>query len=296
MKNLLRIAALIMMLSVGNRAYGYIYRLCVVKKKTNNHSQKPQRIILLGDYHDKKHPANAIQRTHLDALLRTCAACKGKLIVEDLSSINNDGRMICCNFGINCAQGVLGQLAHKARQLGICVDNVEFRYCRVAGIGPLINNIKSDPHSFRSSAMITILSLYKEIVDEIEKIKMYDDGKKLNAFYKRTIADVHNMIAKVKLCSPDKKITVAQHCAQLQSGSYREELEKLCIFDSALIDMKIMHSIARCNGPFIIVVAGGSHIEQVHKLLEGIGYESIFVSADNNQQPVDMKIIDKFIP
>ncbi len=287
-------AALIMMLLVSNRIEGYIYRLCIVKKKANKQFQRPQWIILLGDYHDKNHPANNIQRAYLDTLLQKCVACKGKLIVEDLSSINNDGRMICCNFGINCAQGILGQLASKARELGVPVDNVEFRYCRVAGIGPLINNIKSNPHSFKSSSLITILSVYQEIIDEIEKIKKYDDGKKLNAFYKRTVAEVRSLLAKMDLCN--KKMSIAQHCAQLQSGAYRQELEKLCIFDSALIDTKIMHSIACCDAPFIFVVAGGSHIDQVHALLQRIGGESVFISTDNNQHPVDMKIIDQFVP
>jgi hypothetical protein len=294
MKNLVRMAALIMMLSVNNRTHGYIYRLRIVKKKLNK--QRSQWIILLGDYHDKKHPANNIQRAYLDALLHKCVACKGKLIVEDLSSINNDGRMICCNFGINCAQGILGQLASKARELGVSVDNVEFRYCRVAGIGPLINNIKSDPHSFRSSSLITILSLHKEIIDELEKIKKYDDGKKLNAFYKRTVAEVRSLLAKMGLDLCDKKISIAQHCAQLQSGAYRQELEKLCIFDSALIDTKIIHSIVRCDAPFIFVVAGGSHIDQVHTLLKRSGYASVFITPENNQQPVDMMVIDKFVP
>jgi hypothetical protein len=162
MKNSIRSGLVIIMLFLSNNVFGYFYHVCVMNKHT-----KRQHVVLLGDYHDKKHPANKGQRAYLESLLKKYNSKKVKLIVEDLSSVNNDGRMICCNFGINCDEGVLGRLANKARALGIAVDNVEYRYCRVAGIGPLLNNITSNPHSFRSSVGITIASLHKEIVDEI---------------------------------------------------------------------------------------------------------------------------------
>jgi hypothetical protein len=173
---------------MANNSFGYFYSLYV--KKIVNKKGLPQLIILLADYHDKTHAANKEQRIYLESLLKKCSNKKVKLIVEDLSSANNDGRMICCNFGINCAQGVLSNLANKARSLGIVVDNVEYRYCRVAAIGPLINNNTADPHSFRSCTGITITALHKEIMDEMEKIKKYNDGKKLNDYYKRIVARV----------------------------------------------------------------------------------------------------------
>jgi hypothetical protein len=155
---------------MASNSHGYFYYLCVAKKMVSKNDRQ-QHIVLLADYHDKNHPANKGQRAYLESLLQKYKSKKIKLIVEDLSSINNDGRMICCNFGINCAEGVLGHLANKARSFGIAVDNVEYRYCRVAGIGPLITNTKADPHTVRSACGITLVSLYKEIVDEIEKIK-----------------------------------------------------------------------------------------------------------------------------
>ena len=298
------------LLLLANNTFGYFYHGRVMKRAKGS---RQQYIILLCDYHDKVHPANKTQRVLLEQFLQRCAAAKGKLIVEDLSSVNNDGRMICCNYGINSCEGVLGHLANKARELGMCVDNVEYRYCRVAGIGPLLNNITSNPHSFRSSAGITTVSLHQEVLDEIEKIKKYDDGKRLNAFYKRIVSEVCSMLSKMGLHTTHKKNTVAHYCSALEQGNYREQLEKLCIFDSALIDINIMHSIARCDRSLILVVAGGSHIEKVSKLLQKMGYQSLFTTPDSSSpqlikasqasstssqtcpQPIDISVLDRFI-
>ena len=290
----IRNSFILAILMVANNCFGYFYCVYAAKKRINNNTA-PQYIILLADYHDKTHPINKEQRAYLESLLQRCRNKKVKLIVEDLSSTNNDGRMICCKYGINCADGVLGHLAHKARSCGIPVDNVEYRYCRVASIGPLINNLHADPHSFKSSATITLLSLYKEIINEIEKIKRYDDGKTLNTFYKQVIADVHNMLSKMKLCCIDRKISVAHHCTTLKHRTYRQELEKLCIFDSALIDINIMHAIVCCDANLIFVVAGGSHIEQVYKWLKKMGYEAFFVVPHHRFKPVDITVLDTFL-
>lgn len=285
---------IVMFLLLANNSHGYFYYLCVVKK-TAHKNVYPQHIILLADYHDKTHAANKSQRAYLESLLKKYSNKKIKLIVEDLSSINNDGRMICCNFGINCAAGVLGHLANKARSFGIDVDNIEYRYCRVAGIGPVINNTAVDPHTIKSACGITLASLYKEIIDEINKISRYDDGKKLNHFYKRAVADVRSQLSRMKLCGINSKKTVAHHCAQLKCSDYRKQLEKLCIFDSALIDSNIMHAISNSKASIIFVVAGGSHIEQVNNLLKKMGYETVFVLPDNHQQPIDITVLDRLL-
>jgi hypothetical protein len=283
-----------MMLLLNANSFGYFYHLCITKKIVNKNS-KPQKVVLLADYHDKAHSANKDQRAYLESLLQKHSDKKIKLIVEDLSSVNNDGKMICCNFGINCEQGILGHLANKARSFGIMVDNVEYRYCRVASIGPLINNITCDPYSFKSSCGITVMSLYKEIIHEIEKIKKYNDGKKLNNFYKRAVAHVCARLAHMKWTTIDSKKTVACYCNTLRNAEYRQVLEKLCIFDSALIDSNIMHSIMCCDASIIFVVAGGSHIEQVRDLLQNNGHEVTFASTNDSSKPIDITILDRLI-
>jgi hypothetical protein len=313
MKKVIQHCFIIAALLSSNSGFGYFYHVCVMRKVVNKSTNTQQLVLCLGDYHLKSHPANGSQRVYIESLLKRCVTLKSKLIVEDLSSVNNDGRMVCCNFGINCSEGVLGQLANKARSLGVAVDNVEYRYCRVAGVGPLLTNIQTNPHSFRSSATIATSSLHKEVVDEIEKIKKYNDGKILNDLYKRTTGTVQSALSKIGF---NGKATVADYCTPLQRKQYRQELEKLCIFDSALIDMNIMHSIAACpDTPFIFVIAGGSHVEQVSSVLKRMGYESVLkisgitapglkkvlnsdattVPSDIHPEPIDITILDKFI-
>jgi len=285
-------------------------------KRVNKQTNKVQFVIGLADFHDKTHPANKVQRIYIDdSLLKKCVAVKGKLIIEDLSSINNDGRMNCCNYAVNSCEGVLGQLANKARECGIDVDNVEYRYCRVAGIGPLLSNIQASPYSFKSTMAISTAMLYKEVADEIEKIKHYDDGKILNAIYKYTLTAVCNVLSKIAFNIAQQQSTIAHYCSGLQRKEYKQELEKLCIFDSALIDMKIMHSIvAAPQAAFIFVAAGGSHIEQMRDMLKRMGYELVFAtpqsasttirrvvnagsssSSENAPQPADITVLDRFI-
>src|SRR5438445_6267468 len=214
MKKFIKSSWIIAALLLSHGCYGYFYELFINDKIINKNTNKRQLIIALSDYHLKSHPVNKIQRAYIESLLKKCAAIKGKLIVEDLSSVNNDGRMVCCNFGVNCSEGVLGQLANKARALGIAVDNVEYRYCRVAGIGPLLSNIEVNPHSFKSSSTITTSSLHKEVVNEIEKIRRYNDGKLLNNLYKRAVATVQ--IALLKMNFNNKNMTVADYGESLQ--------------------------------------------------------------------------------
>jgi hypothetical protein len=285
-----RILFLIVILCINSQGFGHFYYMSIVKHYTHNGCQ---HIVLLADYHDKKHPANTIQRSYLEYLLQRCCKQKIKLIVEDLSSSNNDGRMMCANYGINCATGMLGHLAYRARSWGIDVDNIEYRYCRVASIGPLLSNITADPHTFKSSTTITLISLYKEIMNEVEKIKQYDDGKKINTFYQRILEQVHTRLSHLKLGHSDE--TLARYVQAFQKSEYQHKLEELCIFDSGLIDSNILHSIMQSDAAFIFVVAGGSHIEQVNRVLKMIGYKEICASRNSNFEPIDVTVLEKFL-
>ena len=312
MERATRIGVIICIVLTSSNNFGYVYHLCVMRKVFNKQTNQSQIVIGLADFHDKTHSVNQQQRLYIEnILLKKCLEKKGTLIVEDLSSVNNEGRMNCCNFGINSGEGILGQLANKAREAGVLVHNVEYRYCRVACISPLLNNITVNPNACKSAVAIDTASLHKEVTDEIAAIKQYDDGKELNAHYKRTVAIVKKALSALALCSDkhnvQKKSTVAHYCSRLPRKRYKQELEKLCIFDSPLIDMKIMHAIvASPDAPLIIVVSGGSHIEQMSAMLKKIGYESIVATphfidstikkvVNGMPQSIDIAILDAVI-
>jgi hypothetical protein len=283
-----------LILIMSNGIYGYFYHVSVMKKKLSKKDQHAQNIILLGDCHDKKHPANQHQKIYLNYILQRCMQKKSKLIVEDLGSINNDGKMFCCNFKINCPEGLLSALAYKARMLGIMVDNIEFRYCRVAALGPLLHHTRQALTAIKSSGVITTHLLYKEVVEELKKIEHYDDNKQCNALYKKAVLSVRELLKKIKL--PNNSLPVAQHCLQFPISSYKEEVEKLCIFDSALIDMNILHSIVISpEVASILVIAGGSHTHQIATVLQRMGYETVLQRINDDCQPIDISLIDPYI-
>src|SRR5882757_9286673 len=90
MKKFIMGSSIMFVLLVSHNCYGYFYELFFNDKIINKHTNERQLIIALSDYHLKSHPANKTQRMYLEFLLKKCAAAKGKLIVEDLSSVNND--------------------------------------------------------------------------------------------------------------------------------------------------------------------------------------------------------------
>ena len=271
---------------------------CNPKYFHGNNKKNKQYIVCIGDFHCKNHSSHEKQKQNLDLLLQACLQKKGKLIIEDLSSINNDGKGICGKYTMDGC-GVLGKLADKARAMGIDVDNIEYRYCRVAALAPLLNNSSSNPYSFRSTKNITLFSLYNEIIDQIKKIQKYNDNELLNALYKSTTAAVQKNV--LDLCLNNRKQTsVAHYCSGLWiKKNYRDMLEKLCIFDSALLDMTILHSITTSKDTsLILVVAGGSHIEHIQQLLTRfLSYQLLYSIAApaNKRQPIDLQKISDYV-
>jgi hypothetical protein len=254
----------------------YVYQLSVLKKNDAEVNGRSQVVICFGDYHDRTSSHNAQQRNSLESIIKNHKNCK--LIVEDLSSINNNGRNTCCNFIISSEGGILGKLADVMRASSVAVDNVEYRYCRVAAFGPLLKNKSSDPFSFLSTSTIGFDVLLTEILDEISHIKTYDDGFFLNTLYKKTTQHITQECNVWKSYIQHYK-NVAEYCKKIGEKN-SSELEKMCVFDSALIDMKILHSII--NSPdksIIFVVAGGSHIEKIETLLQKLGYTLSFTSS-----------------
>lgn len=257
-----------------NNCIGYFYCGHILKKSLDH--KNDQCIIMLGDFHQQSHPAYNTQYDDLNRLLQICNEKKGKLIVEDLSSKNNEGTGACCSYVMNNNKSMLAKLADKARAMNIDVDNIEYRYCRVVALAPLLHNPHLDPFTFNSTKNITVSDLYKEVIGQIKKIKKYNDEQRLKAFYFSTLKKVNKDLSDVLLdhYRGQKGISVASYCSQYwNQKNYYTWLEKLCTFDSALLDISILHSItSNKKKSLILVIAGGSHIEQVKNILVNLGY------------------------
>jgi hypothetical protein len=245
-----------------------------MKKNVPGHSGNHEQLIFgIGDYHDKYHPANQSQRVYLESMIKKYR--NSKVIVEDLGSVNNDGKGMCCNFMMHVGKGVLSALADAARLASVDVDNIEYRYCRVAALGPLLNNLHVDPSAIHSASSIPLSMIEQETADELDKIQKYNDGNLLNGMYKAAARHIKKIFGQLKFDRFSEK-SVAEYCSRWPKNQYRDNLEKLCIFDSILLDMKIIHSIIIApDKSVIIIVAGGSHIEKTKHLLTRLGYKEV---------------------
>lgn len=279
----LRKSFVVMVLFFPFYCWSYFYQLSCLEKIFKNTDNK-QIIIGLGDYHDKSNSFNSSQRLQLISLLQEFSSKKIKVIVEDLSSSNNDGRLLCCRYAIKAYGGVLGSLATTLRKKGVNVDNIEYRYCRVAALGPLLMHYIKKPPLEGSSHIITFRVLRDEIMHELEKIRLYDDGKFLNKLYKTTIVSIEEEMKKLKF---DKKdfCSIAHYFNNIAEKNYIKKLEELCVFDSALIDMNILHSIVTAQDKEVIfVIAGGSHIEKINDYLMHLGYKKVKFPLQNKEE------------
>lgn len=285
----IRLALLMVFLSCSINSFGYIYQAFVMKKtiKISSGDSHEQLVFGIGDYHDKHHQANQEQRNYLESMIKRFHY--GKVIVEDLGSVNNDGKGMCCNYMMNIGRGILSSFADVARSYAIDVDNIEYRYCRVVALGPLLNNLKADPYTISSAASVPLSALKDEAVNEVDALQKYNDGYFLNGMYRSTAHSIRKMFKQLKLDrSFSGNESVADYCNQWPKKLYRENLEKLCIFDSAVLDMKILHSLVTSpEKQVIIIIAGGSHIETIRETLVRIGYEKIMGFADSAVKHVE---------
>ncbi len=265
----------------------YIYQVHVLRRWDKKHNHY-QYFIGLSDFHDKSHAINKQHRYYLEHRLLDDRRST-KVIVEDLSSTNNNGRRTCDCYAINSRGGVLGGLASVLKRSGVDVDNIEYRYCRVVSLGPLINNIHAQVDSFSSSNTLHIDALYGEVMREIDSIRSYADGRVLNSRYKRTISGVMRALRRLRL-DRYQKMSIAEYCAKcIKSSNRLDVLQKLCTFDSGLLDVKLVHSvIAAQNKSHVFAIAGGTHIKHACALLKHAGYETVFVSKLTSQCKCDL--------
>ena len=251
---------------------GYIYQACVleINKGRNNY----HNFIGLSDFHDKIHPYTLTQCNEIQHLLSVCSKENTKIILEDLSSEGSQGRFACGRFFINSRGGILGGLAKQCADQKFTVDNVEYRYCRVSSLGPVLNNLSTSMDAFPSTTEISVTQLVQEIKDIIKEIRSYKDGKQLTAYYKKYIQEVTQELKNLDLAGSS---SVAHYLETHSTPATRLDLlKKLLTFDSNLLDLKLVHSIVSAPQTTVIALAGGSHISRAREILEKDGYQVVY--------------------
>lgn len=277
---------LISLMSSGSRAFIYEAK---VLRKWNPNRRSYHYFIGCSDFHDKSHTSNQPQLAEIEHVLKRLDKSCSKVLIEDLSSRNNQGRFSCGRFYVNSRGGILGGLAKTCEAVGLDVSNVEFRYCRVTSLGPVLNNLQERLDRFPSVTDTKVATLVEEVHSVINEIKAFNDGSTLNTFYGRGIQDVENELKQLHMIQhPD--VSIAEYLAAHSTAKNRVELlKRLLTFDSGLLDLKLAHDVVNAQDKEkVVAIAGGSHIAKVSEVLEKVGYEKVHASKINYTNEYDL--------
>lgn len=293
--------------------YGFVYEAKILKNKDKN-----QQFIGLSDFHDKVHPVTKKQLTKIETWLGQCDKEQTKVLLEDLSSKGSAGRNSCGRFKVNSKGGILGGLTEYCQARNLLVENVEYRYCRVSALGPVLNDNYTCTSQIHSVNTISVACLVKEIQDIIHEIQGYDDGKALAAYYQKNIKEVESELKKLSL-DYSNTMSVGHYLTLYSHQKNRlDVLKRLLTFDSSLLDLKLIHLVVNAPQRKVPTIAGGSHISRVaDALVKYAGYEVEYSTPvrydrehdvkkclgsaiiDDNfcmrPQPIDLAILDRYM-
>lgn len=249
---------------------GYIYH-AIVMRKWQEELNRYHYFIGLGDFHQKQHAANQEHVQAFQELLTGTERDSVKILTEDLSVANDQGRRSVKGFSVNSRGGLLGGLTEMCRHAGIVTENLEYRYARVCALGPVLNNPGSSPFSFDSTKSLLVKDLAAEIYSELDRITGYDDFSEVRPWYQQCALKVKNGMRALKWTERSGE-TVAEYLARTgkAGGNF---LQHLLTFDACLLDAKIVHEVLHHpQVERICAVAGGSHIDRASNVLKTMGY------------------------
>ena len=251
----------------------FIYEF-VVLRRWNGALGNYQYFVGLGDFHDKKHKANRVQMRHLDKVLTSIPVLNTKIGAEDISSPGSNCDGTCGRFHVVSKGGVLGGFAKKCRNLGFETQNFEYRFCRVATLGPVLNNLKANMRQFPSVRETLVGILIGEIERVLKEISSYQDSPHLAVLYAHSTNKIRNEMQALRL-HEFAHVSIADYLEAVTTPATRlPYLKRLLTFDSEIFDLKMLHAAHGLQGKAsFFAIAGGSHIIRVAELLEKIGWE-----------------------
>jgi hypothetical protein len=263
---------------VSSGAYAFIYEVKVLKK-WDSARKRYHYFMGLSDFHDKQHEATPAQIEAIQDLLKQMPRQETKVIVEDLSTENHCGRKSCGRFFLNSRGGILGGLAQTCKANRLEVDNVEYRYCRVIALGPLLHNLKADLSSIPSLKGVRVSDIMQEVQSTADHIKRYNDGSTLAKWYAQHLRDLAVHIERLKM-DQYKNMSMAEYVSKHTTQVNRLKILKyLLTFDSDLLNVLMVHYVqAAADKERVVAVAGGTHIMHVVEMLKKLGYKEVYSS------------------
>src|SRR5579885_1096370 len=239
------------------------------------------------DFHDHTHPLTQLQRETIEKILAQAIHKSDiKVLVEDLSYPSYDGRYACGRFFLGPKGGILSGLAQFCKNNGLDVDNVEYRFCRVVALGPVMDQVHNNEQlcndKLPSTCNTQISMLHQEVDALITEIRSFDDGQPLNNYYAQCTKSVENRCNEIHITKQSQMSAadyIASHTTDLQRIG---QLNYLLTFDSGLVEAHLIHKIVTAKDKkTVIAFAGGTHIAAVSSLLATIGYETVYECKTN---------------
>lgn len=250
--------------------HGYLYDIKALRKW---HPEYNRYHYFIGccDFHDKIHKSNPMQRKRIEELLPLYDPKNILVLVEDLSSANDTGRLGCGPYCINSRIGILAGLGTYCQEHHIPFQNIEYRYCRVVALGPVINNINSDPGKFPSTKRMTVSHLMQEIEQAYNDLLFSSMTSNFKNEFMQKSQTVSKSMQKLNLMNHHEK-SIAEYLTATTTPVNRLELVKnLLTFDGILIGFKLVDATIKAAGKEkIIAFAGGTHINEAYDLLQKI--------------------------
>lgn len=213
-----------------------------------------------------------------------------RVFVEDLSSPNRYGQYGCNQFSLASKQGILAGLTGELQQEGLDVENLEYRYSRVIGLGGMLSAYGSATYNPEPAETISIQALLSEIETTMRRIEHFDCDKKCIAtWYQKTCADVARKLALqdfYTLCD----LSCAQYVEKKSSSvDQLTLLKQLLIFDSDLFDCCLVEGILRAHDTQIVLaLAGGTHIARAFAQLQHCGFKKVYATQLSFEKDYDV--------
>ena len=277
-----------LLICIQLQLHGFIYHLQVLRKWDPKQNQY-HYVVGCGDWHDKSDQATHLHRNQLEQFIRSANPATTKLIVEDLSTMQNGKPAHCRNFSVNTHGGLLGGLAQVCCESKLAVENIEHRYCRVASVGPLLHNPNKDLKSSRPTCTIQVGDILAEIRQSTAQLmnSLHPECTKFKAPITKTM-QCHTRDLHLK---QHEQLSMADYVSMHQGTDKRFDLFKaLLVFDSSLLDLKIVNAVL--NGQdkkTVVVIAGGTHIMRAADMLKQSGYEKVYTSTIRYKPEYDLK-------
>lgn len=265
------------LLPIYSGAYLYKDKEVYVLRKWSSERQRYRYWVGFCDFHDKTHKANQIQRKKIEELLAQRNPDLFHVQVEDLSSPNDEGKAGFGSFYINSHAGILAGLATFCRDHDIPVQNVEYRYCRVISLGPVISNIAMDATLFPSTKRILVTHLLQEIEQTYTQLWMNNENTLFRTLLRQHFQEIMHYAKKVGLTG-SQHTSVAEYINSFTLPAQRLDMVKnMLTFDGILIGFKLVDGVVKLPEKDLIVsFAGGTHIAQEFVLLQKIdGWEPL---------------------